>query len=290
MNKQIETLRGFACLLLVLYHVIGADPSVGLRVADGSLRLWNDGLAYLRMPLFTFLSGMVYGLRPFDGDSRRYLVGKCRRLLIPMLCVGTLFALTQSLTPGTNAAVSNWWLLHVNPVAHFWFIESLFWVFLLVWLAERQRWIASPTGFGLALALACLLYLTVRGSHLFSVDGAIYLLPYFLCALAAEPGSVVHDAWCSGCFHLANGHACAEPRSAHDLGIAGWGRALRSMPGAPARSGVAKPCRTVLLWDLPLPRVLYSRFANFSREGRTCHIAFAGCCGPCSGRGRADGV
>lgn len=184
MNRQIETLRGFACVLLVLYHVIGADPSNGLRISEGPLRLLNDVLAYLRMPLFTFLSGMVYGLRPFSGNSRRFLLGKCRRLLIPMLVVGTFFALVQAVTPGANAAVGNWRFLHLQPVAHFWFIESLFWVFLLVWLAERQKWLDSAVGLGSALLLACLLYLTVRGTHWFSIDGAIYLLPYFLCGLA----------------------------------------------------------------------------------------------------------
>lgn len=104
MNLPIETLRGLACLLLVLYHVIGADASLGLRVEDGPVRWLNDGLAYLRMPLFTFLSGLVYGLRPFAGNSRAFLVGKVRRLLIPMLFVGTLFAVLQALIPGTNSA------------------------------------------------------------------------------------------------------------------------------------------------------------------------------------------
>jgi len=183
-NRQIETLRGFACLLLVFYHVVGSDPSGGLKISDGPIRMLVDVLAYLRMPLFTFLSGMVYGLRPFGGDSRRFLLGKCRRLLIPMLVVGTLFALLQAVTPGANGAVRNWWLLHVEPVAHFWFIESLFWVFLLIWLAERQRWITSRMGLGVALGLACLLYLTGLGTRWLGIGGAIYLLPFFLCGLA----------------------------------------------------------------------------------------------------------
>jgi len=101
-----------------------------------------------------------------------------------MMVVGTLFVVVQAVTPGSNAVVGNWWSLHAKPVAHFWFIESLFWVFLLVWLAERQLWIKSPSGFGIALSLACLLYLTVQGTHWFSIDGAIYLLPFFLCGLA----------------------------------------------------------------------------------------------------------
>ena len=183
-NSRIETLRGLACLLLVLYHVIGADPSFGLRVSDGPVRWFNDGLTYLRMPLFTFLSGLVYGLRPFRGNSRAFLLGKVRRLLIPMLFVGTLFALLQFYTPGTNSSVGPWYLLHVQPVAHFWFLESLFWVFLLIWVLERWRLIGDVKGYGLALALACVLYLTVPGWHWFGIQGAIYLLPYFLLGLA----------------------------------------------------------------------------------------------------------
>lgn len=184
MNLPIETLRGLACLLLVLYHVIGADASLGLRVEDGPVRWLNDGLAYLRMPLFTFLSGLVYGLRPFAGNSRAFLVGKVRRLLIPMLFVGTLFAVLQALIPGTNSAVGPWYLLHIRPVAHFWFLESLFWVFLVIWLLERWNLIREVKGYLLALSLACALYLTVRGWFMLGIEGAIYLMPYFLFGLA----------------------------------------------------------------------------------------------------------
>ena len=184
MNLPIETLRGLACLLLVLYHVIGADASLGLRVEDGPVRWLNDGLAYLRMPLFTFLSGLVYGLRPFAGNSRAFLVGKVRRLLIPMLFVGTLFAVLQALIPGTNSAVGPWYLLHIRPVAHFWFLESLFWVFLVIWLLERWNLIREVKGYLLVLTLACALYLTVRGWFMLGIEGAIYLMPYFLFGLA----------------------------------------------------------------------------------------------------------
>lgn len=186
MNLPIETLRGLACLLLVLYHVIGADASFGLGVQDGALRWLNDGLVYLRMPLFTFLSGLVYGLRPLAGDSRTFLLGKARRLLIPMLVVGTLFAILQTVTRGASALLGPWYLIHLLPVAHYWFVESLFWVFVLVWAAERLDFIAAPAGFGLVLTLTCALYLTVRGPHWLGIEGAIYLLPYFLVGLAVS--------------------------------------------------------------------------------------------------------
>lgn len=186
MKVQIDSLRGLACLLLVGYHVVGADPDHGLRVADGALRWLNDALAYLRMPLFTVLSGLVYGLRPFSGDSKAFLLGKVRRLLVPMLFVGTLFAILQAVTPGTNSSVGVWYLVHIQPVAHFWFVESLFWVFLVIWALERRNLIGSSKGFTLTLALSCTLYLTVRGWTWFGIEGAIYLMPYFLVGLACS--------------------------------------------------------------------------------------------------------
>ena len=188
MNQHIQTLRGLACVLLVLYHVIGADPGSGLRVADGPVRWLNDGLAYLRMPLFTVLSGLVYGLRPFHrgGDSRAFLMGKVRRLLAPMLVVGTIFALLQAAIPGTNREIGDWRLLHIEPVGHFWFLESLFWVFLLVWLLERSACLSRPRNYALACCAAVVLYLNVRGPRLFGIEGAIYLLPYFLAGLAVS--------------------------------------------------------------------------------------------------------
>jgi len=75
-------------------------------------------------------------------------------------------------------------LLHIRPVAHFWFLESLFWVFLVIWLLERWNLIREVKGYLLALTLACALYLTVRGWFMLGIEGAIYLMPYFLFGLA----------------------------------------------------------------------------------------------------------
>ncbi len=186
MNNRIENLRGLACVLLVAYHVVGSDPARGLGVEAGPLRWLNDGLAYLRMPLFTFLSGLVYGLRPFAGNSRVFLGGKARRLLVPMLFVGTIFAIAQTLTPGTHDVVGAWYTVHLLPVAHFWFVESLFWVFVVVWLLERGQWLSGLEGFSLTFLSSCVLYLSVRGWPWLGVEGAIYLLPYFLAGLAVS--------------------------------------------------------------------------------------------------------
>jgi peptidoglycan/LPS O-acetylase OafA/YrhL len=195
-DRTIETLRGLACLLLVSYHVLGSNPASGLRIDDGPLRMLNDGLAYLRMPLFACLSGFVYGLRPFDGETRGFVLGKARRLLVPTIVVGTLFALAQSNVPHTNFAARDWGLLHVEPVAHFWFVESLFWVFMATLVLERARALDAPRVFAGAWLLAAIVYLTIRGPRWFGVEGAIYLLPYFLGGLAVSRFSL--RAWLGG--------------------------------------------------------------------------------------------
>ena len=64
-NTNLDTLRGLACVLLTFYHVVGLDPASGLRLPlDSHYRAFNDMLAYIRMPLFTILSGVVYAMRP----------------------------------------------------------------------------------------------------------------------------------------------------------------------------------------------------------------------------------
>ena len=183
-KPSIDTLRGLACLLLVGYHVVGADPSSGLHVADGALRTANDALAVLRMPLFTLLSGVVYGLRPMRGELGGFLRGKTRRLLLPMLVVGTLFAAVHALTPGVNQAGVDWRTIHLLPVAHFWFLEALFWIFVAVALLERWQALTSPQAFTTVMALAIALHLGLRAPHWLALDGALYLLPYFLAGLA----------------------------------------------------------------------------------------------------------
>lgn len=180
---EINTLRGLACLLLVAYHVVGATRYSGLLIDGGWLRELNDYLAYLRMPLFTVLSGFVYAARPYSGRPGSFLLGKARRLLVPMLFVGTVFAVVQELVPGSNAQVENWYLLHIIPVGHFWFIESLFIVFLVILPLERMNLLSYNGTFILVFSVSLLLYLFFPLTKLFSISGATYLLPYFLFGL-----------------------------------------------------------------------------------------------------------
>lgn len=180
---KVDTLRGLACIFLVAYHVIGNEPSNGLKVSAGLLREINDLLECVRMPLFTFLSGMVYATRPVRGNWQSFMKGKTRRLLLPMLVVGTFFAFAQSLVPGTNNNVENWWLLHIYPVQHFWFVEALFLVFIFIVPLEIFKVLESKIVVLSVIAFFLLLSIGQPYPKIFAIKGFVYLTPFFLFGL-----------------------------------------------------------------------------------------------------------
>jgi len=182
---KVDTLRGLACIFLVAYHVIGNEPSNGLKVSAGLLREINDLLECVRMPLFTFLSGMVYTIRPIRGNWQSFMKGKARRLLVPMLVVGTLFALVQSMVPGTNNNIENWWLLHIYPVQHFWFVEALFLVFVLIVPLEIFKVLESKLAVLTVIAFFLILSIGQPYPKIFAIKGFVYLMPFFLFGLFA---------------------------------------------------------------------------------------------------------
>lgn len=190
-KDNIDTVRGIACLLLVAYHVVGLSTTTGLRLEDGSVyRMINDSLGYIRMPLFTFLSGVVYAMRPVSGgESRKFLLGKVKRLLLPFVFVGTIFFLVRYLVPGTNQQpeLIDILLRLIWPQAHFWFLPALFLIFLTVSALERIRALDSPWMLLAVFAFSCILFQFHYGAvGAFTWNRALYLFPFFLAGACVQ--------------------------------------------------------------------------------------------------------
>ncbi|WP_150776708.1 acyltransferase family protein, partial [Pseudomonas fluorescens] len=147
-SLEIETLRGLACLLLVLYHVIGPLGG-GLKIDIGSpFRVIADSMVYVRMPLFTFISGYIYSIYKIRGnDFSAFFSGKVRRLIVPLFCVGVPFSVLQAVGPGVNKdvgvidALLSFWV----PINHFWFLQEVFIIFMSVRLLECRGLLSSAT-------------------------------------------------------------------------------------------------------------------------------------------------
>ncbi|GAA1838299.1 acyltransferase family protein [Agromyces salentinus] len=187
-DLAIESLRGLAIVLMVAGHVIGGDATRGMTVADDSpWRLSYVFLEDIRMPLFAALSGFVYAFRPVSTSPGygRMVTGKVRRLLVPLVTVGTAFFLLQSMVPGTNGAgaPSEIWRVYVYGTGHFWFLQAIFLIFLAVGLLDLWGLLRTRRNWIIAVAATSVLYVLVLlpdAWDVFSVNGAIRLLPFFL--------------------------------------------------------------------------------------------------------------
>jgi glucan biosynthesis protein C len=183
-DLPIESLRGLAIVLMVLGHVVGDTNSRGLHVGDDSAYRYLYFLTdYLRMPLFTVISGFVYAMRPVRFSmAAGFLKGKARRLLLPLTTVATLQFVVQHLAPGVNAAGpwSEMWRIYVYSYDQFWFVQALFSVFLTIIFLDGAGFLATPLRWAVCLATTMLASNYLPKTDLFSLWGYLYLLPYFI--------------------------------------------------------------------------------------------------------------
>ena len=151
-------------------------------MADGTvLRHLADTFIYLRQPAFAFVAGLVYSFRSVQPGQHvaGFVLGKARRLLVPMLVVSSLqFALEVAAKEHDFSQI--WWL-PVWPLDHFWFLEAIFTIFVLVAILDHAGALLRPAALAAAiLATAAMSSLNVVTTHFLALDGVLYLLPFFL--------------------------------------------------------------------------------------------------------------
>jgi len=194
-SRRLQTLRGLACVLLVAFHAIGSQTNSGLRVdEDSALRFFASLFQYTRMPLFTFLSGFVYAYRPvLPGALAEFARRKFVRLVIPLLCVSTLyFVATGFAPPDANGVIprDQMWRIYAFHYVHFWFLQAIILIFAAVALLDRWALLATPARFGVVLLAAMAIHLTIDMEPAervpFSWLSALYLAPFFLLGLGAN--------------------------------------------------------------------------------------------------------
>jgi fucose 4-O-acetylase-like acetyltransferase len=190
-DLTVETLRGAVIILVVIGHVIGSGSDGGMQVADDSfLRyFYYTFIEFIQMPLFAAIAGWVYSLHPVDYEKiGEFVSKKFLRILIPMFIVGASYFILQYITPGTNrkGELSEIWKLLVFPYTLFWYLYSLFIVFLVIAFLDSFKIIQTYFNWTIVF-LVSLLVLSLRDKvipiqipNFLSFKGAIFLLPCFI--------------------------------------------------------------------------------------------------------------
>ncbi|WP_062311199.1 acyltransferase family protein [Demequina rhizosphaerae] len=184
-DKVVDSLRGIACILLVTLHV--AQNRFG--EADW-LEWYGDTFIYIRMPLFAFLSGVVYAWRPLTATAGYgdYMGKKVRRLLVPYVIFVPLIGIAQvALDFGTPPPAGPWnWFIYSLPP--YWFLLATFWVYAVVALLDAYKLLDTKLKvgalFGVLLAANVLLNLQFADGFL-QFGSAVYLGLFFTAGLAA---------------------------------------------------------------------------------------------------------
>ncbi len=137
-----DQLKGYACLLVLFGHVL-----IGIRTAENLTtpafaRITEEFIWTFHIDLFMFLSGYVYSITggaAAGGSRTRFIAKKFLNLGIPYLLFSVVYICVNALTPGVNNAGSLRDLLYlpIRPVAQYWFLFALFWLFVLWALLSR---------------------------------------------------------------------------------------------------------------------------------------------------------
>ena len=200
-NRFLDHAKAYACLLVLVGHVL-----LGLENAGVPLPLCFPPLISflwtLHIPLFLFLNGQVYrmgGTHQKKGKVR-FLAEKAANLLIPYFVFSSLYGVINATVGGTNTAnsFSDLLFLWKTPVAQYWYLYALFFVFLLWVLLD---FIAAPLRLILLLAAGYLIPLF--GVDLGIVSTALYSsLPFALGAMLGEWDLKKIPLWQKGLYFL----------------------------------------------------------------------------------------
>ncbi|WP_294394271.1 AMP-binding protein [uncultured Sphingomonas sp.] len=181
MPRNLETLRAIACLLVVVYHVVGLDSTSGLRLPDGSIWLrLVDSLDFIRMPLFTAMAGFLYAAMPAPGEGLGpFLRRKVALLAAPLLFVTLVNWLGRSAAYGVRDDLI-WGLLH--GYLHLWFVYALMVLFVIVGVLDCYVSMAWRF-WAVVFLLTPFAAMTLPFVYLFSISEALHLLPFFVLGM-----------------------------------------------------------------------------------------------------------
>lgn len=134
-NVLVDKLKGYACFLVLFGHVI-----MGIRVAGIPIPSFFEGVEQFiwsfHVALFLFLSGVVYKeTGQWKGKKTKigFVLHKLVNLGVPYVVFSAVYILINSFVGQANTQSSVRDILYIwkTPVAQYWFLYALFFLFCI---------------------------------------------------------------------------------------------------------------------------------------------------------------
>jgi len=194
-DLSVETLRGVAILLVVMGHVVYELGQRDLIDAGNVLSRLTDALDYLRMPLFTVISGFVYAMRPVRaGGENTFIIGKLRRVLLPFLSIGLIqvvYADYRSDGSFFTEPGSAFLSIFILNSSHLWYLKAMLWIFLLTVVLDAAGAINRVQPWLIMLGISIIASMSMAGDErwlvqFMAIGNTLYILPYFFFGLGIK--------------------------------------------------------------------------------------------------------
>jgi fucose 4-O-acetylase-like acetyltransferase len=206
-RRRVNSVRGIACILITIGHIIGYSEYSGLKLPDDNLyRILYEMILYVRIPLFALIAGYVYEMRPYIGGFD-FFAGKIMRLLLPCCVVLTIYVFVQQIAPGVNnpLPLQDIFKAYIYPFKHFWFIQASIFILFFSAFLDRCYLSSNYAVYGLITFFIGLNLIDVKLSNVFSINNALYMFPFFLAGRIVKRGALPYG-WkkyaCSALFVL----------------------------------------------------------------------------------------
>ena len=176
--ENVDVIRGFAILLVVLGHALASD---NILTADSKwCNVVHDFIYSFHMPLFFLISGFCYV------HSKKYgtfLLHKCRYLLVPYMAFNIITMVMQRILPFFTLVENNL-REEIRQVffsgGSIWFVYVLFEIMVIFPLIARV--IDGKTGRAGAMILVSMIvyFLWGKNTGFLCISQLTYYLPYFI--------------------------------------------------------------------------------------------------------------
>ena len=134
-NLLVDRLKGYACFLVLFGHVIMGVRLSGIDTPSCFINL-ESFIWSFHVPLFFFLSGVVYKITnewKSKKSKAQFLKHKLINLGVPYVFFSIIYILINSLvaTANTSSSVKDILFIWKTPIAQYWFLYSLFFLFVI---------------------------------------------------------------------------------------------------------------------------------------------------------------
>lgn len=181
----VDFVKGIGIVLVVYGHVVRGIVGAGIPFDEHWFQLVDRTIYSFHMPLFFFLSGVLFHASFARKGKVDFVVGKLKTVAYPYLLWSILQGMIEFLlSRWTNGGVTagDVFSLLWQPRAQFWFLYMLFFVFLIATFVYAQR--SDRRDYGILLA-ALALYLanwSPIDTYVFNMFG--FCFAYFALGVA----------------------------------------------------------------------------------------------------------